>query len=61
MEIEQFYEELIIFFYDEVKKNTAHGTLVSTMTNAIKKTISSLESLALYVSEKKTSAMLSKE
>jgi phosphate:Na+ symporter len=61
MEIEQFYEELIIFFYDEVKKNTAHGTLVSTMTNAIKKTISSLESLALYVSEKKTLAMLSKE
>lgn len=52
MEFEQFYEDLFSYFYEEVKNNTPHGALVSTISNAIKKTVSALEALALFVSER---------
>lgn len=52
MEIESFYQELISYLYGQVEKKVPHGAMVSTMTNAIKKNISSLESLAVFVTEK---------
>jgi len=52
LEIESFYQELISFLYKQVEQNVPHGAMVSTMTNAIKKTIASLESLAKFVTEK---------
>ena len=52
MEFGKFYEDLFSYFYEEVKNNTPHGALVSTISNAIKKTVSALESLALFVNER---------